>query len=121
MSDPKWCYVSDIIGVIFSKVEKIGESIVFTCDDGPVYILEHSQDCCEQVYIESIVGDLADLVGVPITFADESTRDDPANSELGRWTFYKFATRKGWVDLRWYGSSNGYYGVGVSFYCKEVL
>jgi hypothetical protein len=75
--------------------------------------MEHSQDCCESVYIENIDGDLDDLIGNPILHAEASTKDDPEAGEVGMWTFYKIATVKGWVDIRWYGSSNGYYGIGV--------
>jgi hypothetical protein len=94
------------------------EQIFFTTSDGVEYVMEHYQSCCESVYIESIVGDLQDLVGNPILLAEEATNEDNPmyeHDEAFQWTFYKFATIKGYVDIRWYGSSNGYYSVGVDF------
>lgn len=102
------------------------DNITFTTVGGGVYVMYHNQDCCESVFIESIVGDIQDLVGHPLLLAEEVGSDgpceevpplDPSDAEYGSytWTFYKFATIKGYVDIRWYGSSNGYYSEGVSF------
>jgi hypothetical protein len=112
----------DLIGLVLTEITENGSQINMTCSDGRKFVMAHQQDCCEHVYIESITGDLQDLVGEPITFAVESTNDvSPEGDEtddygISMWTFYKLATCKGWVDIRWLGSSNGYYGVGVSFY-----
>lgn len=113
--------MSDLIGRTFSKVEQIrsGE-LVLVCAEG-TFRFFHEQGCCESVEIESIVGDLADLIGTPILLAEESVGEsaEPEDwekdeyTESYTWTFYKFATRKGYVDVRWFGSSNGYYGESV--------
>lgn len=117
--------LKDLIGKTLTKVEQVGEDvIVFITSEGKRYWLYHSQDCCESVTVEDIVGDLADLVGEPILVAEEATSDKNPDGVTKKyqdsftWTFYKFATRKGYVDIRWYGESNGCYSESVDF--KEV-
>lgn len=108
------CDFDELIGKTLVSVEnKANEELVFTTDTGRVFMLYHDQNCCESVEIESIVGGLDDLVGTVLLTAEESV-----NSELeadATWTFYKLATQKGYVDIRWYGSSNGYYSEEVDF------
>lgn len=106
-----------LLGQTFTSVVTEDDKIIFTHNDGRVFTLEHEQYCCERVYIESIVGDLSDLENSEILRADEETLDgDDEDEGIAMWTFYKLATRKGYVDIRFHGSSNGYYAVGVSLY-----
>lgn len=111
-----------MLGLVFTKVEgAVGDGeMVFVTEDGRRFVFAHSQDCCETVYINDIVGDLNDLVGEPLLRAEESTNVDlPAPSKYAdsyTWTFYKFATRKGYVDVRWLGESNGYYSESVDLF-----
>jgi len=113
--------ISDLIGKTLISCGQIdgndGEEILFDTDDGYRYRMYHSQNCCESVWIESVVGSFSDLIGSPITMAEEACYDDPNpdgfQNDREEWTFYKLATVKGYVDIRWFGSSNGYYSIGV--------
>lgn len=114
--------VSELIGKTLSSVtvNEAKDEILFMTTDGESYKLLHYDDCCECVSIEDISGDLDDLVGAPILIAEEnSNRDDLPGatkpSDSFTWTFYKFATVKGYVDIRWLGESNGYYSESVDF------
>lgn len=114
--------ISELVGKTLTSVTQDGSEMVFTCQNGERFKLHHNQDCCESVYIEDINGDLNDLVGSPILMAEESTSgENPPGVEVSEyqdsftWTFYRFATVKGYVNVRWYGSSNGYYSEHVDF------
>jgi hypothetical protein len=109
-----------LVGKTLEKCYERRNEIVFVVNEQESYKLFHDQDCCESVYVESIDGDLQDLVGTPILLAEEvSSKNDPG--PLGEyedsytWTFYKLATVKGHVTIRFYGSSNGYYSERVDF------
>jgi hypothetical protein len=71
-------------GQTLVSVEQIeSDQIVFTTDTGKKYRLSHYQDCCESVVIESVVGDYADLIGVPILLAEEAaSTDDPPDAPM---------------------------------------
>jgi len=112
----------ELLGQTFIKVEQGDwngqEELRFYTDESSGFRFTHWQDCCESVYIEDINGDLADLVGSPILQAEEVNDDgneDDEHHESVTWTFYKFATKNGYVTVRWCGSSNGYYSESVDF------
>lgn len=119
--------ISVLIGKTLTEFEhrKDIEMILLTCSDGTTYEFAHDQNCCESVDVEDICGDITDIIGSPITLAEESTNDQshPVDAKARQyepdsftWTFYRIGTAKGMVTIRWYGESNGYYSESVSLY-----
>jgi hypothetical protein len=113
----------DLQGRVLTRIEKINDDeLRFHLTDDHYVRLYHEQDCCESVTIEDVVGDLDDLVGTPLLLAEEVDNYDEEPSEeyyeSYTWTYYRFRTIKGSVDIRWYGSSNGYYSERVD--CEIV-
>lgn len=113
-------------GKSLKEIKDTGDQIIFVTEDDERYVQYHEGDCCEVVSVEEVVGDYDDLIGSPILLAEEVTYvgEDPPEVIIGEdkryreswtWTFYKLATIKGSVTIRWYGTSNGYYSESVSF------
>ena len=98
------------------------QQVNFKFKDGSEYKMFHMQDCCEDVRLEEIIGNLDNLIDYEILSAEEVTStEDPEGynpeypewRESYTWTFYKLSTIRGDVTLRWLGESNGYYGEEV--------
>lgn len=116
--------INELLGQTFSSVcNLLDTELRFVAADGSGYKFTHDQDCCEQVYIEDICGDLNDLVGSQIVLAEEVSSDGypaPKSADSYTWTFYRFGTVKGAVTVRWLGESNGYYSEQVDMYRFEA-
>lgn len=87
--------ISDLVGLTMKSVVKDDDMISFESIDGRKFTLAHEQDCCEQVVIQEIVGDLTNLIGKPILCV-EKVEDESAVSVR-----VKFDTNKGTVFISW--------------------
>ena len=76
--------INILLGKVLVSVENCAnEEIVFKTDTGSKFKMYHDQDCCESVTVEDICGELSDLVGSPITLAEEvSSKDKEFKEEL---------------------------------------
>ena len=122
--------LASLVGQSFDAVEirtPEAEAVWFSRDGDPVYTLCHEQECCEDVYIEDVSGDLEWLTRAPILEARRETSEgDPSPPEDAdadsswTWTFFVLSTIKGTVKIRFFGSSNGFYGEDADLYARSV-
>lgn len=105
-----------MIGQIPECIEVSENVIYMTFAGGDKAWFYHNQDCCEEVYIEDVIGDWNDLLGYPLLVA-EARQEDVPDCDYGAamWTFYTFRSVGGTVDVRWFGSSSGYYSITVDY------
>lgn len=112
--------IENMIGKTFTIVTETTNEMIFENGEEK-FTFHHNQECCETVMIEDINGDLNDLIGEPLLIAEDvsgvtpspDAKDSSGYDSSATYTFYKFATTKGYVDVRWFGTSNGYYSERV--------
>lgn len=101
------------------------DSLIFKFNNGAEIKMYHELDCCENVEIVDIDGDLQDLVGgILIDFSERKStifdelriqiKDIKPTEDSHTWTFYHIITSKASVIIRWLGESNGYYSEDVT-------
>ena len=111
----------ELIGKTLAAIkvdEKYAAWVLFVVNEDEKYLLHNDEADCNdvQVTIDDINGDINDLVGSPLTMAESVSNEafEKSQDAEGTWTFYRFATVKGYVDIRWFGTSNGYYSETVT-------
>ena len=108
--------ISEMVGktVDVITVDKDSNIIEFAFRNGDIYRMLHVQDCCEDVYIDDINGDVESFRGQVILSAVESSNVDYTRDLDGQtWTFYRIACNRDFMVIRWIGTSNGYYSESV--------
>lgn len=113
------CDISEFVGKTLVRVNTGLDQIDFWFSDGSHYRMDHWQECCEVVTVEDIDTPLTHHLGQEILVAEARTQEIPNDhsgyyDECMQWTFYTIRSNMATSTIRWYGGSNGYYGVGVS-------
>lgn len=108
--------INTLVGEALTKILPTKDKIEFVTESNREFVMFHNQDCCESVLVDDISGDINRLIGSPILLAEErSYREENKNGDSTTWTFYTLRTVAGTVDIRWCGTSNGYYSETVDF------
>jgi hypothetical protein len=117
----KYIEAEALLGKTITAIKRDGVGLIdLTTSDGKEYRFVHVQDCCESVGIHDITGDLAALIGLPLTTSRKDVLTDwPEDAPKGEyvesftWTALFLETKAAAVRVRFLGESNGYYGEGV--------
>jgi hypothetical protein len=102
-----------------------GDKSVSITTDQFVYVIDHEQDCCEQVRVFELQGDREFVLNKPIILAEE----DNAAPDMDRdyrfddsytWTKFTLKTEAGEFSFWFLGESNGYYSESVNVTKRAV-
>ena len=107
----------DMVGKRLVKIDGAtpsSECVTFRFDDGTAWQSMHMRDCCESVSVHRVDGNIEELLGKHVTFADETSESnvDPPGEYNDSWTWTRQRITAGdaRVVIVWLGESNGYYG-----------
>jgi hypothetical protein len=104
-----------LVGKTLYRAWSDHDSATFETVYGERFKLYHEQECCEDVYLAEIHGNLSDLLNDKILEASERTETWDSADQSMTATFYHISTMFASVTLRFVGTSNGYYSEAVDF------
>ena len=111
--------LENLVGLTPTSIVAEEDEITLNFEGGASIRFYHEQNCCENVWVEDVNGDWDDLLNTTLLVIDERVSYDAPNDseeiDSDSWTFYTFRSIKGSVDVRWHGSSNGYYSTSVDW------
>ena len=103
-----------------------GSLKIFT--DKYKYHLYHEQDCCENVRLVKIIGDIDNILNEEIIFAEEDAGANDPDWHTGynyddhhTWTKFVLGTKNANVEFWFLGESNGYYSEHISIKIEEII
>ena len=92
------------------------------------YHLYHEQDCCENVRLVDVIGDVDNILNKEIIFAEEDSgaKDPEWHTSYDydchhTWTKFVLGTKNANVEFWFLGESNGYYSESISIQVEEIV
>ena len=99
----------------FEGLEKQSEEVKVHLEGGVTLLVEVTQDCCNQGWLEDIMDYDDNMIGSTLLDIEavwaEKGHDAPTSycQESHTWSYLRFKFSTGILGMRWCGTSNGYY------------
>jgi hypothetical protein len=117
--------MKELIGktVVSLEVNEYENMLVFNCADDKVVYYAYGE-CCSETWFADIVG-VQCLIGATVVDSQDislpAVEDDRCRQEYDKFYGVKLTTNKGYVDIVYRNSSNGYYGGEFDLYTNGDL
>lgn len=115
----KFVTIDELKGKTITKIknENGGGRVVIFTKEGPIYRMDHQQDCCETVLCTEIEGEIEQILNSPVTNTKEIIEHDEegklSDYESLTLTDFLIETESARLLIKWLGTSNGYYSESV--------